>query len=112
MRRLWRWVTGPGRWLVGVIRRVLDTPIGVERADDPLNTLYHRALPPRLEWNWWALIFGPFWYLAKGLWVHAFMLLSIAFMSGGLLIPFVWLYSGLKANEDLLEFRVARRSFY
>lgn len=105
MRRLWR-------RLAGGVRRILDTPIGRQRADDPLNTLYHEPLPPRLGWNWWALIFGPLWYFAVGLWVHGTILLTLAFMSGGILVPFVWLYSGLKANEDLLEFRIAKRSYY
>lgn len=94
------------------IRRILNTPIGVQRADDPLNTLYHRALPPRLQWNWWALIFGPFWYLAKGLWVLGSILLGIVILSAGLLIPFVWLYAGLKANEDLLDARIMGKSYY
>lgn len=94
------------------IRRVLDVQVGIERKDDPVKTLYHEALPPRLEWNWFALVFGPFWYLWKGLWVHAGILLSIVFLSGGVLIPFVWLYAGLKANEDLLDARIMWRSYY
>lgn len=98
MERVWQGIAG-------VFRRIL-------RADDPVQTLYHRALPPRLEWNWWALIFGPFWYLVEGLWVHAFILFSIVILSGGVLIPFVWLYAGLKANEDLLDHQVMKRSYY
>lgn len=105
MRRLWQ-------GLRNAVRRVLDIPIGVQRADDPLTTLYHEQMPPRLGWNWLALILGPFWYLAMGMWVYGFLLLAIVFLSGGLLLPFVWLYAGLKANEDLLDFRIARRSFY
>lgn len=105
MRRLWQ-------GLRNAVRRVLDIPIGLQRTDDPLKTLYHQQMPPRLGWNWFALILGPFWYLAMGMWVYGFLLLSIAFLSGGLLLPFVWLYAGLKANEDLLDFRIARRSFY
>ncbi len=99
----------PGLWqaISRTFRQVLGT-----RPDDPLATLYHQPLPPRLKWNWWVLIFGPFWYFGKGLWIHGTILLSIAFLSGGLLLPFVWIYAGLKANEDLLEFRIARRSVY
>lgn len=62
--------------------------------------------------NWVALILGPFWYFATGLWVHGFILLSVAFLSGGLLLPFVWLYCGLKADEDLLDARIMRKSYY
>jgi hypothetical protein len=69
-------------------------------------------MPPRLSLNWLALILGPLWYFAVGLWVHGSIMLAIAFMSGGLLAPLVWLYAGLKANEDLLEARLARRSVY
>lgn len=74
--------------------------------------LYHRPMPPRLGVNWLALILGPLWYFGTGLWVHGSIMLSIAFLSGGLLAPLVWLYAGLKANEDLLEARLARRSIY
>ncbi len=98
--------------IAGGIRNVLEFPVGLTRRDDPLASLYHESLPPRLQWNWWAVVFGPFWYFAKGLWVHGVILVSIVFLSGGVLLPFVWLYAGLKANEDLLEFRVARRSYY
>jgi len=93
---------------VAALRRLLHW----QRADDPLTTLYHRPMPPRLGVNWPALVLGPIWYLVTGLWVHGFILLSIAFLSGGLLAPFVWLYAGLKADEDLLEARLMRRSFY
>ncbi len=106
------WLVRVWQAVAGAVRRVLDIPIGIARADDPLATLYHQPLPPRLKWNWWALIVGPFWYFGKGLWIHGVVLVSIVFLSGGLLIPFVWLYAALKANEDLLEFRVARRSVY
>lgn len=105
LRALWQ-----GIW--GAARRILDTPVGIERRTDPLLTLYHEPLPPRLGWNWWALLFGPFWYIGVGLWLHGILLLTIAFLSGGLLAPFVWLYAALKSNEDLLEFRIARHSFY
>lgn len=105
MRRLWAALTG-------AIKRFLDLPIGIERSEKPLETLYHRQMPPRLGVNWLALILGPLWYFLVGMWVHGSILISIAFLSGGLLAPFVWLYAGLKANEDLLDHRLARRSVY
>ncbi len=105
LRGLWQAISG-------AVRKLLETPVGITRSDDPLATLYHQPLPPRLKWNWWALLFGPFWYVGQGLWIHAIILLAIIVLSGGLLLPFVWLYAALKANEDLLEFRIARRSFY
>ncbi len=103
--RLWRSAGG-------AVRKVLDLPVGLGREEDPLQTLYHRPMPPRLQVNWWALLLGPFWYLATGLWTHAVILFTIVLFSGGLLAPLVWLYAGLKANEDLLEARIVRRSYY
>jgi|GEM_PF-6549065 len=97
---------------MGALRRLMNWQVGWQRAEDPLTTLYHRPMPSRLRVNWPALVLGPIWYFLVGLWVHGFILLSIAFLSGGLLAPFVWLYAGLKANEDLLEARLMRRSFY
>ncbi|MDR7543932.1 MAG: hypothetical protein QN120_06765, partial [Armatimonadota bacterium] len=61
---------------------------------------------------WPALILGPVYYVLVGLWVHAAIMAILVGVSGGLLAPFVWLYCGLKANEDVLEFRVASRSVY
>lgn len=94
------------------IRAFLNRPVGWERNEDPMATLYHRAMPPRLQVNWLALVLGPFWYLLVGLWVHAVILFSIVFLSAGLLAPLVWLYAGFKANEDLLDARIMRRSYY
>ncbi len=98
-----------GSW----IRRILDTPVGIElpRRPDPAD-LYYRPYPRRLQINWLALILGPVWYLLVGLWVHASIMLSIVFLSGGLLAPIVWLYCGLKADEDLHEFRIAQHNVY
>lgn len=81
------------------------------RKDNPLE-LYHRPMPPRLRVNWLALVLGPIWYFVMGLWVYGAILLAIAFLSGGVLAPLVWLYAGLKANEDLLDARIMRRSYY
>lgn len=105
MQRLWRAIAGG-------ISRFLNISVGVARQDDPIKTLYHRPMPRRLSWNWLAFIFGPFWYVARGLWVHATIMFGLILLSGGLLLPFVWLYCALKANEDGLEFRIAERSFY
>lgn len=112
MGRLWTGAAEVFRSIGRGVRWVLNLEIGFERKDDPLTTLYHRPLPPRLSINWWALLFGPFWYLGKGLWVYAAILLTIVFLSGGVLFPFVWLYAGLKADEDLLDAQLARRSVY
>ena len=74
-------------------------------------TLYHLPMPPRLQVNWLALVLGPLWYFLVGLWVHGSILLTLAFLSGGILVPFVWIYAALKANEDLLDARVMRKHY-
>ncbi|MDQ7820057.1 MAG: DUF2628 domain-containing protein [Armatimonadota bacterium] len=112
MRRIGAAVGRAWRAVVRSVRRILDLPVGVGREDDPLQTLYHRPMPPRLQVNWWALLLGPFWYLFTGLWTHALILFTIVLFSGGLLAPLAWLYAGLKANEDLLEARIVRHSYY
>lgn len=80
--------------------------------DAPIPALYHRPMPRRLSWNWLAFIFGPIWYIARGLWVHATIMVGLYLLSGGILLPFVHIYCGLKANEDALEFRIQKDSFY
>jgi hypothetical protein len=102
---LWRAITAAIGWL-------LNRPIGWVRKEEPMRTLYHRAMPSRLRINWLALILGPFWYFLVGMWVHGAILLAIVFLSGGLLLPLVWLYAALKADEDLLDHRLMRRSVY
>lgn len=97
------------------VNRVLDIEVGLPArtpAAESARALYYRPYPRRLEINWVALILGPVWYLLVGLWVHASILLSMLFLTGGALCPIVWLYCGLKGNEDLLEFRVARHNVY
>ena len=99
----------------GWINRILDAQVGVpmpRQAAETSSDLYYRPYPGRLQINWLALILGPIWYLLVGLWVHASILISLLFLSGGALFPIVWLYCGLKANEDLLEFRIARENVY
>ncbi|MGH2454187.1 MAG: DUF2628 domain-containing protein [bacterium] len=105
------WMAYSRARLAVAIRRALSREVAVPVRADPAD-LYDRPSPPQLSWNWPALVLGPFWYVFQGLWVHSIVLASLAFLSGGLLAPLVWLYAGLKADEDLLEFRIARRSVY
>ncbi len=95
------------------VNRVLDIPVGFSLpARESPAELYYRPYPRRLQLNWLALILGPIWYLLVGLWVHASIMLTLIFVTGGMLAPIVWLYCGLKADEDLLEFRIARHNVY
>ena len=95
------------RWVRAALAREVWLPARTDPAD-----LYFRPFPRRLSWNWAAFVLGPVWYLGQGLWVHGAILLGLAFVSGGLLIPLVWVYAGLKADEDVLEFRIAQHSLY
>lgn len=74
--------------------------------------LSHHATPPKLGWNWGAFFLGPVWYLGHNLWVHVVFLTILILLSGGILLPFVMLYSGLKANETLEDARLARHTVY
>lgn len=105
------WIAYSRARVAVAIRRALAREVPVPVRGDPPD-LYDRPFPPRLSWNWAALILGPIWYVVHGLWVHAIVLASLTFLSGGLLAPLVWLYAGLKGSEDLLEFRIAHRSVY
>jgi len=74
--------------------------------------LTHRATPPKLGWNWGAFFLGPVWYFVHGLWVHAIILTILIMLSGGILLPFVMIYAGMKANETLEDARLARHTVY
>ncbi len=92
-------------------RKALSREVVLPARSDP-EDLYFRPFPSRLSWNLAAFLLGPFWYFIQGLWVHGSILLGLAFVSGGIFIPLVWLYAALKADEDLLEFRLAQKSVY
>ncbi|MEN6325752.1 MAG: hypothetical protein ABFD18_06060 [Syntrophomonas sp.] len=49
-------------------------------------------------WNWAAFFGGPFWYMAKGLWGRGIALLSLYFVSLGLLIIPGMIIAGITGN--------------
>ncbi|WP_071881353.1 DUF2628 domain-containing protein [Thalassoporum mexicanum] len=61
-------------------------------------------------WNWWSLLFGPFWYLYKGIWLKGVILLVLPFT--GFLAPFCWIYSGVCGNYDLYLLQVKNKQFW
>lgn len=54
--------------------------------------------PKKSGWNWWAFLFGPFWYFYKGMLGKGAILFLLSLT--GILAPFMWIYAGLKGNED------------
>lgn len=74
--------------------------------------LTDRTTPAKVGWNWGAFFLGPLWYFGQGLWVYAIILVILIMLSGGILLPFVMLYSGAKANETLDDEHLARHSVY
>ena len=61
-----------------------------------------------LTFNWWAFIFGIFWYLHKGLWVKALMYFSAVLifgtLTGGLAIIPILIAAGISGNYDMYLF--------
>ena len=55
----------------------------------------------RATWNWAAFFFGPLWYLAKGMWLKALVMVVVSIISSGVLAPFIWFYCAIVGNYDL-----------
>lgn len=66
----------------------------------------------KVGWDWWAFFLGPIWFFAEGIWTHAIILLLLAVLSGGVLLPFVMVYSAVKGREVLEDRRIAKDSVY
>ncbi len=64
----------------------------------------------RSGWNWWAFLFGPFWYLTNRMFVKGFWLLILTILSCLLAMPFVWVYCGTRGNRDRYMFELDRAS--
>ncbi len=99
-------------WLARALPAHQPIKVGASPAVFVEQDLAHRTTPPKLGWNWWAFFLGPLWFLFEGLWIHTIILVILIGLSGGILLPFTMIYSGAKANETLVDFRLARHSFY
>jgi hypothetical protein len=64
----------------------------------------------RSGWNWWAFLFGPFWYMSNGMFVKGFWLTMLTILSLFLAIPFVWAYCGARGSRDRYVFQLKKIS--
>jgi hypothetical protein len=64
------------------------------------------------SWNWAAFLLSGLWYLAKGLWVKAILMVLVALVTGGFAVPFIWLYAGLAGNYDYYLLRRKQRQLW
>ena len=75
---------------------------------EPAESAYYQKVFARFAnaggltstWNWAAFLFGPFWYLSKGLWAKAGIYVLITLATSGTAFPFVWFYGGIAGNYD------------
>ena len=63
-------------------------------------------------WNWNALLLGPLWYISNGLAKKGYTLLAISIFSLGFAVPFIWVYSAIRANTDFVEQSLQNKSRY
>ena len=54
----------------------------------------------KVVWNWAAFLFGAIWYLFRGMWAKALLLVALLIFTGGLLAIPVWIYGGLMGTYD------------
>jgi hypothetical protein len=99
-------------WLTRALSHTQPLKVGTSPAIFVERDLRTHRTPPKLGWNWWAFFLGPLWYLSEGLWVYASVLITLLWLSGAILLPFVMIYSGAKATETLEDFRLARHTIY
>ena len=63
-------------------------------------------------WSWFAFLFGPLWYLYKGMIKKGIIILIVgtvmASIIPGIGAVAVWIYCGFKGNEDFDEYLAAQ----
>jgi hypothetical protein len=63
-------------------------------------------------WNWAAFLLGPIWYLCRGLWVKALLLVFIVLATAGTLAIPAWIYAGIAGNYDLYLLRQRNKQLW
>jgi hypothetical protein len=56
---------------------------------------------PKFSFGWAPFLFGPLWYLYKGLWAKALIYLIVAFSTVGSLAFIPWIYGSCFGSYDL-----------
>lgn len=64
------------------------------------------------KFNWAAFWFNCFWYLYRGMWLKALILLGISAATGGAAGIFIALYAGKYGNADLYQPRSDGKQFW
>jgi len=80
---------------------------GINKSNDySYNLLGTKSNKPS-GWNWFAFLFGIFWYFYKGMFKKGVIIFIFAFIASlifpGLAMLGTWIYCGFKGNEDLAE---------
>lgn len=97
---------------------VMAEPVGSAVATYPDESLYYQEQFLKIEQNngkrtalfyWVSLLLGPFWYIYKGIWVKGGILLGVGFFTGGILIPFLSLYTGFYGIYDYYLYKVKKQ---
>jgi len=100
-------------WLTQALTHYQAFKVGVVPPKEFVaRDLAQHVNPPKIGWDWWAFFLGPIWFLAEGIWTHALILILLAVLSGGVLLPFVMVYSAAKGREVLEDRRIAKDSVY
>ena len=88
------------------------------RISYPAETPYYQEQFSKIDQNngkrtaifqWPPLLLGPFWYIYKGMWAKGGILLGVGFFTGGMLIPFLSLYTGFYGNYDYYLYKVKKQ---
>jgi hypothetical protein len=53
------------------------------------------------KWNWAAALCGALWYIYRGLWAKALLLVTVSVVSGGVANLILFFYMGKMGNYDL-----------
>ena len=62
-----------------------------------------------ITWNWWAFLFGIFWYFYKGIWVKPLIMIAVSALFAGVPGIFFILYCALFGNYDYYRLKILHK---